>query len=94
MTQLKTTVQELRDEIARLKKAPKRPEFRPGRPTKKGNQKPTSDPSHNQSPVEGSTQRVKEEVIVKVPSAPKGSRFKRYTTYSIQELVLTLKDVT
>ena len=30
MTQLKTTVQELRDEITRLKKTPKRPKFRPG----------------------------------------------------------------
>ena len=94
ITQLKTTVQELRDEIARLKKTPKRPKFRPGRPTKKGNQKPTSDPAHDQSPVEASTQKVKEEVIVKAPNVPEGSRFKGYTNYSIQELVFTTKDVT
>ena len=59
ITQLKTTVQELRDEIARLNKTPKHPKFRPGRPTTKGKHKASSDPSHDQSPVEASNQKIK-----------------------------------
>ena len=38
ITGLKTTVQELRDELNRLKNLPKRPKFRPGgRPSNTGN---------------------------------------------------------
>ena len=48
----------------------------------------------NQSPVEASTQKIKEEVIVEAPDVPEGFRFKGYTNYSIQELVFTTKDVT
>jgi len=95
VTQLETTVHQLRDEIARLKNTPKRPKFRSSRtpsPKKAGNQSAPNQgtSSHTQgAPI----QKMREEIVVKPRDLPKGSRFKGYTTYSIQELTLTPKDV-
>jgi hypothetical protein len=92
ITDLKRTVQELRDELNRLKKLPKRPIFRPGGgpfdPKKSASQGPST-------PVQRTErQKTKEEVLVKVADVPSGARFKGYQTYSIQELMITPKDVT
>ena len=95
IAQLKTTVQELRDEIARLTNTPKRPKFRPGgTPSSKktGNRSAPNQTSSNciqSAPI----QKTKEEIVVKPLDLPQGSRFKGYATYSIQELTLTPKDV-
>ena len=87
---LKATVQELRNEITRLKKTPKRPRFRPsGTPSNKSSTK-----QNNRSHVDmAKPPKAKEEIILKPVCVPKGSRFKGYCTYSIQELMLTPKDV-
>ena len=90
---LKTTVQELRDEITRLKNTPKRPKFRPSKTPKQDKQKASSDSSASQPLRNTSSSKVKEEIVVKASNIPVGSRFKGYATYSIQELVLTAKDV-
>jgi hypothetical protein len=89
---LKQTVQELRDEVNRLKKLPKRPKFRPG-----GH---PSDPKSSTTQG-GSTparravrQRTKKEVLVKAVDVPSSARFKGYQTYTIQELTIIPKDVT
>ena len=95
ITQLKKAVQELRDEIARLKKTPKRPKFRPGR-TPPGN-KPNKQNDQNQTNIADAEsvpiQKTKEEIVIKPVDLPEGSRFKGYATYSVQELILTPKDV-
>ena len=94
IAQLKSTVQDLRDEIARLKNTPKRPKFRPPnkQPSSKSNQN-----AHNRNNADTSqnapVQKTKEEIVVKPPCVPEGSRFKGYTPYSIQELTLMPKDV-
>lgn len=96
ITQLKTTVQELRDEIARLKNTPKRPKFRPsGKPKSPRNNGHQN--THNQRSI-GTEQgtavkKEQEEIVLKPSHVPEGSRFKGYTTYSVQELTLTPKDV-
>jgi hypothetical protein len=89
---LKITVQDLRDEITRLKNMPKRPKFRPGKKPPRDKDKKDS----NRSPDiarNNSISKVQEEVVVKVCDPPKGSHFKGYSTYSIQELILTPKDI-
>lgn len=96
IAQLKTTVQELRDEITRLKNTPKRPKFRPSgklnSSSDKGNQN-----VHNKQAAgisqEPPAKKAREEIVVKPSHVPLGSRFKGYTTYSVQELTLTPKDV-
>lgn len=93
IAEFKITVQELRDEIGRLKRTPKRPKFRPGRKLPK-DKRATNSENHHEPPAEVPAKKVKEEVIVSAPDVPEGSRFKGYSTYSVQELVVTAKDVT
>lgn len=96
ISQLKTTVQELRDEIARLKNTPKRPKFRSsGKSRSPGNHSNQS--NHNRQAVDSTqdppVKKAREEIVIKSSHVPEGSRFKGYTTYSLQELTMTPKDV-
>lgn len=96
ISQLKTTVQELRDEISRLKNTPKRPKFRSsGKPDSSNNNGNRN--AYNRQAADltqdSPTKKTREEVVVKPSHVPEGSRFKGYTTYSVQELTLTPKDV-
>jgi Transposase IS66 family len=95
IAQLKTTVQELRDEITRLKNTPKRPKFRSsGRPSSKNAGNQNSSNQKNSNPALSTfVQKAREEIVVKPSNLPEGSRFKGYTTYSIQDLIITPKDV-
>jgi hypothetical protein len=93
---LKKTVQEQKDEINRLKNMPKRPKFRPqggdpkSRSGKPGNgkEKGESSSNHDMTP-----KKIRQEVTVPASNVPKGSRFKGYQEYAIQELELNPKDV-
>ena len=40
-----------------------------------------------------SVQKLKEEIVIKPVGLPEGSRFKGYSDYSVQELILAPKDV-
>jgi hypothetical protein len=93
IAELKSTMQALKDEIGRLKKTPKRPKFRPGKKRSKG-KKAANSTNNNNTHSRAPAQKRKEEVIIHVSDVPKGSRFKGYTTYSIQELEVIAKDVT
>jgi hypothetical protein len=95
IAQLETTVQKLSDEIARLKNTPKRPKFRPGGTPSSKNTSNQSTPNRLASNDTQCTsiQKTREEIVIKPPNVPDGSRFKGYATYSIQELTLTPKDV-
>lgn len=91
---LKTTVQELRDEIARLKNIPKRPKFRPSTIVSKNQRKTTPVPETPETPARNTIPRkLKEEIVVKATNVPEGSRFKGYASYSIQEVKVTPKDI-
>lgn len=94
ITKLKVTVQELRDEIAKLKNTPKRPKFRPSKTPSESKDKNTSSPKAPSTPRNTTSRKSKEEIIIKACDIPEGSRFKGYADYSIQELTLTAKDVT
>jgi len=82
ITALKTTVQELRDEITRLKNTPKRPKFRPGKTFQQNKNKSASTPGSHQASRNTTSRKSKEEVIVRATEIPEGSRFKGYTDYS------------
>ena len=97
ITSLKTTVQELKDEITRLTNTPKRPKFRPGGGDSKGRSgspcKATGGTGKN---IAGKMAAPKVQQEVRVPAAdvPEGSRFKGYQTYVVQELEIIPKDIT
>ena len=91
IAELRRTVAALRNEIARLKGGPGRPDIKPNKPS--GMEKAT-DPKPQGSPRErakrGPTRTkltINEEKVVKV-AAPAGSRFKGYTSYIVQDLVI------
>lgn len=92
----KQTVQDLKDEIARLTNTPKRPKFRPGggdpksRSGKPGN---STDNGRTNSANKMAPKKVQQEVRVPALDVPKGARFKGYQKYTVQELELIPKDV-
>lgn len=96
ITELEKTNQELKDEIARLKKLPKRPKFRKsGGNSKERSGKVKSSPLNTdlafrqRSPI-----KKQEEIKIPPVNIPKGSRFKGYQTYTVQELEIHPKDIT
>ena len=87
IAELQRTVATLRDEIARLKGGPGRPNIKPS-----GMEKATEPPKPGgqQSPKRGPTKTkltIHEERTVKVAASP-GSRFKGYTSFIVQDLIL------
>jgi hypothetical protein len=87
IAELQRTVATLRDEIARLKGGPGRPNIKPS-----GMEKATEPlkPGGQQSPKRGPTKTkltIHEERTVKVAASP-GSRFKGYTSFIVQDLIL------
>jgi transposase IS66 family protein len=92
ITALKRTVQELKDEISRQKKMPKRPKYRPGGGNPKSRSgKPGTTTSNVVSKM--TPQKEQHEIRVSAVNVPKGSRFKGYQTYTIQELEISPKDI-
>jgi predicted RNase H-like nuclease (RuvC/YqgF family) len=75
---LKTTVQELRDEITRLKNTPKRPKFRPSKTPPQDKNKNTSAPGSSHIPRNTTSKKSKEEVIIKAAERPEGSKTTSY----------------
>jgi hypothetical protein len=88
VAELQRTVAAQRDEIARLKGGPGRPNIKPSGMEKAT--EPKSDRPSAGRPKRGPTRTkltIHEEKTVKV-SAPAGARFKGYTSYVVQDLVL------
>jgi hypothetical protein len=89
IAELQRTVGALRDEIARLKGGPGRPNIKPSGMEKATEPKPQK-PAGKERPKRGPTRTkltINEEKTVKV-AAPPGSRFKGYTSFVVQDLVL------
>jgi hypothetical protein len=88
VAELRRTVAAQRDEIARLKGGPGRPNIKPSgmekatepKPEKPGGGRPRRGPTRAKL-------TINEEKTVKV-GAPPGSRFKGYTSFVVQDLVL------
>jgi hypothetical protein len=85
---LQRMVAALRDEIARLKGGPGRPNLKPSG-MERGTEPPRS--SSKQKRPRGSTRSklaIDEERIITVSAPPRGSRFKGYTSFVVQDLVI------
>src|SRR5262249_37255380 len=85
---LRRTVAAQRDEIARLKGGPGRPNIKPSGMEKAT--EPESDRPSAERPRRGPTKTkltIHEEKIVEVP-APSGARLKGYTSFVVQDLIL------
>jgi hypothetical protein len=86
---LHRTVAALREEIARLKGGPGRPNIKPSGMEQATDPKPPG--RSNERRWRGSTRvklTINEERKIKLPAPPSGSRFKGYTSFVVQELVL------
>ena len=94
LTQAQAKIKILEDELAKLRKTPKRPKFRPNgmHPRDRSRGDGNSDKT---PPLDNSSLAKKEisEVIVKPLNVPKGSRFKGYQTFTIQDVHLIAKEV-
>src|SRR5712664_3680702 len=88
IVELQRMVAALRDEIARLKGGPGRPNLKPSG-MERGTEPPGS--SSKQKRPRGSTRSklaIDEERTVTVAAPPRGSRFKGYTSFVVQDLVI------
>jgi Transposase IS66 family len=90
IVELQRMVMALRDEIARLKGGPGRPNIKPSGMERGTEPKPPGS-SGDQKRSRGSTRSkltIDEERTVKVARPPRGSRFKGYTSFVVQDLVI------
>jgi hypothetical protein len=89
MVELQRMILALRDEIARLKGGPGRPNLKPSGMERETEPKPPG--SSGQGRPRGSTRSklsIHEERTIKVAAPPRGSRFKGYTSFVVQDLVI------
>ena len=90
VAELERTVAAQRDEIARLKGGPPRPQIKPSGMERGTEPKPPGSSGDKQRP-RGSTRSkltIDEERTVKIAALPRGSRFKGYTSFVVQDLVI------
>ncbi len=90
LVELQRMVAALRDEIARLKGGPGRPNIKPSGMERGTEPKPPGNSSDRKRP-RGSTRSklsIDEVRAVKVVAPPRGSRFKGYTSFVVQDLVI------
>src|ERR1700682_5006941 len=88
IAELQRTVAAQRDEIARLKGGPGRPSIKPSGMEQATEAKPAGS---NPRRPRGSTRSklsIDEERTVKVAAPPRGSRFKGYTSFVVQDLMI------
>ena len=88
--ELERTVAALREEIARLKGGPPRPNLKPSGMERGTEPKPAGSGGEKKRPRGGTRSKltVDEERTVKVTAPPRGSRFKGYTSFVVQDLVI------
>jgi hypothetical protein len=90
MVELQRMVAALRDEIARLKGGPGRPNIKPSGMERGTEPKPPGSSGDRKRP-RGSTRSklaIHEERTVKVATPPRGARLKGYTSFVVQDLVI------
>jgi len=90
IVELQRMVAALRDEIARLKGGPGRPNLKPSG-MERGTEPKSPGSSGDRKRPRGSTRSklsIDEERTVRVSAPPRGSRFKGYTSFLVQDLVI------
>jgi hypothetical protein len=89
MAELRRTVAAQRDEIARLKGGPGRPNIKPSGMDKASEPKPSTS-GGGPRPKGGKTSKlsIHEERTIKLATPPDGSRFKGYASFVVQDVVI------
>lgn len=95
ITKLEKAIENLKDEIFRLNKTPKRPKFKPNKmePRSRGKGNSQNKSSKNDKNI-CTPNKKREEVKVAVEAVPEGSRFKGYSEFRVQDLEIIVKEVT
>ena len=90
LVELQRMVAALRDEIARLKGGPGRPNIKPSGMDQGTEPKPPGNCGEGKRPRGGTRSKltIDEERTIKVAAPPRGSRFKGYTSFVVQDLVI------
>ena len=90
MVELQRMVAALREEIARLKGGPRRPNLKPSGMERGTDPKPSENAGDKKRPRGGTRSKllIHAEETVKVAAPPRGSRFKGYTSFVVQDLVI------
>src|SRR5712691_2566360 len=90
MVELQRVVAALRDEIARLKGGPGRPNIKPSGMERGTEPKRPGSSSDRQRPRGGTRSKLSIDEVraVKVAAPPRGSRFKGYTSFVVQDLAI------
>src|ERR1700681_877760 len=90
LVELQRMVAALRDEINRLKGGPGRPTIKPSGMERGTEPKPPGSSGDRKRPRGGTRSKlsIHEERTVKVVTPPRGSRFKGYTSFVVQDLVI------
>ena len=98
ITVMQKTIEELKDEISRLNNTPKRPKFRAGgmEPRDRSKKNKPNNRSGIFDPIEAQDNPRKEKEEKRIPpdNIPKGSRFKGYQDFTVQEIELHVKETT
>jgi hypothetical protein len=90
LVELQRLVAALRDEIARLKGGPGRPNLKPSGMERGTEPNPPATSGERKRPRGGTRSKlaINEERSVTVAAPPRGSRFKGYTSFVVQDLVI------
>src|SRR5438067_4470138 len=88
VAELQRTVAAQRDEIARLKGGPGRPNIKPSGMEQASEPKPAGSSPRRPRGSTRSKLSIDEERTVKVAAPPRGSRFKGDTSFLVQDLVI------
>ena len=88
LAELRRTVAAQRDEIARLKGGPPRPNLKPSGMEQATDSKPAESQKRGPRGCTRSKLSIDEERIVKVDAPPRGWRFKGYARFVVQDLII------
>lgn len=94
ISKLEKTVEELKDEISRLNNTPKRPKFKPNKMVPRNRRGGSSRGNSSKKDKKICVPNKKhEEIKVRAKEVPAGSRFKGYSKFKVQELEITVKEI-
>ena len=95
LTKANEKIKTLEDELAKFRKTPKRPKFRPNNMQPR-NRSQSANGLSNASPSIGDSLVKKEssEIVISPQNIPQGSRFKGYQTFVTQDVSLVAKKIT
>src|SRR3974377_42747 len=88
LAEWRRTVAAQRDEIARLKGGPPRPNLKPSGMEQATHSKPAESQKRGPRGCTRSKLSIDEERIVKVDAPPRGWRFKGYASFVVQDLII------